>query len=54
MSEAAAWFLYSIVVAILLGLAAVAAESALRSSGKSGRWAWAGALGVSVALPVLA
>jgi TonB family protein len=54
MSEAAAWFLYSIVVAILLGLAAAAAESALRGSGRSGRWAWAGGMVASVALPVLA
>ena len=54
MSEAAAWFLYAIVIAILLGLAAVAAESAYRSSGNSGRWAWAAAMSASVALPVLA
>lgn len=54
MSAGVAWFLYSTIVAFLLGLAAVAAESALRSGGKCGRWAWVVAMPVSVALPLLA
>lgn len=54
MSEVTAWILYSIVIANLLGLAAVAGESALRDAGKSGRWAWVAAMMGSVALPVLA
>ncbi|HUF67611.1 MAG TPA: TonB family protein [Longimicrobiales bacterium] len=54
MSELAVWFLYAMVVANLLGLAAVAGEAALRNIGKPGRWAWVGAMAVSAALPMLA
>jgi TonB family protein len=54
MSTMAAWFLYSMVVANLLGLAAVAGEGALRGSGRAGRWVWVAALGLSIALPLLA
>jgi TonB family protein len=54
MSPIAAWFLYSMVVANLLGLAAAAGESALRGSGRPGRWAWVVALIVSLILPVMA
>jgi TonB family protein len=54
MSTMAAWFLYAMVIANLLGLAAVAGESALRGSGRSGRLAWALAMTLSAVLPVLA
>jgi TonB family protein len=54
MSPTAAWFLYSMVVANLLGLAAVAGESALRGSGRPGRWAWVVALIASLVLPLMA
>ena len=54
MSPIAAWFLYSMVIANLLGLAAVAGESALRGSGRAARWVWVVALTASVILPVMA
>jgi TonB family protein len=54
MSELAVWFLYAMVVANLLGLAAVAGEAALRNVGKPGRWAWVAAMVASAALPMLA
>ncbi len=54
MSTVAAWFLYSIIVANLLGLAAVAGERALRDGARSGRWAWAAAMALSLAMPLLA
>jgi TonB family protein len=54
MSELPVWFLYAMVVANLLGLAAVAGEAALRAIGKPGRWAWLAAMVASAALPVLA
>lgn len=54
MTEVAAWMLYSIVIANLLGLAAMAGESALRDGGKPGRWAWVASMVASLALPLLA
>lgn len=54
MTPVAAWYLYALVVAGLLSLAAVAAESALRSLGRGGRWAWLASMLLSVGIPVLA
>ena len=44
--------IYSLVTAALLGLAAMAAEAALRVYGRPARWVWLGALIGSVGLPV--
>lgn len=49
-----AWLLYSVVVSALLGLAALAAESALSARGQPVRWAWAAAAAGSLAVPVWA
>ena len=48
------WLVYCVVVAGLLGIAAVAAESALRALGRPVRWAWTGALAGSVLVPLAA
>lgn len=45
------WGLYAVLIALLLGLAARCAESALRLYGRSLRWVWAGAIVGSVLLP---
>lgn len=44
------WLLYGLLVAALLGLGALAAESALRAAGWPVRWAWAAALVGTVGL----
>jgi TonB family protein len=46
-----AWMLYCTAVSALAALGAVALERALGALGRPTRWAWAGALGASVALP---
>ncbi len=51
MTAAITWFLYCTGVALVLGLAAQSAESAARSVGRPGRWAWLGALVLSVLIP---
>jgi len=50
----AAWMLYAVLVAVLLGLAAHAIERALRLARRQGRWTWALALAASLVIPVLA
>lgn len=49
-----AWLLYSVVVSALLGLAALAGESALSARGRPVRWAWAAAAAGSLAAPAWA
>jgi len=49
-----AWMLYSILVATLLGAAAIAIERASRLAGRSTRWIWIGALIGTVVLPLIA
>lgn len=48
-----AWVVYCVAVAVLIGLAAWAGESAWRGMGRPVRWHWAAALLGSVVLPVL-
>ena len=48
-----AWMLYSLLVAALLAVAAVAAEQAARFAGRPTRWIWLGALFGTLALPLL-
>lgn len=48
------WALYALVVSLLLGCAAVAAEAALRALRRSGRWPWVVALAGSVLVPLYA
>lgn len=48
------WMIYALIVSGLATGAALAAERALRLYGRPGRWAWAGALAVSVGLPAAA
>ncbi|MCG6954979.1 MAG: hypothetical protein LJF04_03230 [Gemmatimonadetes bacterium] len=50
----ALWMGYTLLVGGLVSVAAAAGEWALRARGRPGRFAWAAALAVSVALPVLA
>src|SRR5690606_31905103 len=50
----AAWMAYSIVVALLLGLAAAALDRAARLYGWPSRWIWFGVLVGSVVAPVVA
>jgi len=45
------WALYAIFVALLLGLAALAAEHVARLRGQATRWVWVGALLASLLLP---
>ena len=52
--SALSWALYALVVSLLLGCAALAAEAALRALGRSGRWAWAVSLAGSVVVPLYA
>jgi TonB family protein len=48
----AAWGVYCVVVAALLGLAALAGEGALRALGRPVRWVWAGAMLGSLGVPL--
>lgn len=50
---AVTWWLYSTLVALLLGLAAAAGEGALRGWASSTRWLWVGALVGSLLLPLV-
>ena len=47
----ALWMLHALVLGGLLALAALGIERALRLVGRPGRWAWAAALALTVALP---
>lgn len=49
----AAWMLYSVFVAGLLTLAALSLERATSALGRPRRWSWAGAMGASLALPLI-
>ena len=49
-----AWMLYAVAVAAALTLAAHAAEAALRTAGRPGRWPWLAALAGSWILPLRA
>lgn len=48
----AAWVVYGVLVAALLGLAALMGEAALRALGRQVRWVWAGAMLGSLVLPL--
>lgn len=50
----AAWMLYAVVVAALVGCAAIACERMLRLAGQPARWAWCGAFITSVGVPLVA
>ena len=50
----ASWMAYGLVIGLLLAVVAALAESALRAAGRPGRWAWAAALGLTVALVAIA
>lgn len=52
MTPVLAWFTYSVVVGLLVGLSSWAAESALRAAGRPGRWAWVGGMAVSALIPL--
>ncbi|MGD8277221.1 MAG: M56 family metallopeptidase [Gemmatimonadota bacterium] len=52
MTPVLAWFTYSLVVGLLVGLSSWAAESALRAAGRPGRWAWAGGMAISALIPL--
>ncbi|MGH7503217.1 MAG: M56 family metallopeptidase [Longimicrobiales bacterium] len=54
MTVFAAWIVYALVVSAFLGLAALWAEQSLRSVGRSGRWVWLVAMGLSVVVPLWA
>lgn len=54
MSTVAAWMAYALVVSALVTGAALLAERAARAAGRSARGLWAGALGVTMVLPVAA
>jgi TonB family protein len=54
MSAAAAWLVYCTAVAVLLGLAAVAAEAGAREVDRPGRWIWFSAMVAAVLLPAAA
>lgn len=47
------WMVYSAGVALLLGLAALAAERLCRASGRPTRWVWAAALATSLFAPAI-
>lgn len=47
----AAWMLHLLTTALMLGLAALALEALLRVLGRPVRWAWVGALALSLLLP---
>jgi TonB family protein len=51
MSTAVVWFVYCAGVALLLALAAHAAEAASRAMGRPGRWAWIFAMALTVLVP---
>jgi len=48
------WMLYSVAVGVLLGGGAIALERGLHALGRPTRWAWAAAMALTLALPVLA
>jgi bla regulator protein blaR1 len=48
------WWLYATGIALLLGVAALAAEASARSLGRPARWIWLVALAGSVAVPAIA
>ena len=48
-----AWMLYSLLVAALLGVAAIAADFASRLTNRSTRWIWLASLAGTVSLPLL-
>jgi bla regulator protein BlaR1 len=50
----AAWIVYALAVAVVLTLAALAAEQGARLARRAGRWVWALAMLLTVALPLLA
>lgn len=50
----ASWILYGLIVGTLLAAVAALGESVLRAAGRSARWLWAGALGLTVMLVVIA
>jgi TonB family protein len=52
MSTLAAWIVYALVVSALFGVGAWLLESALRGVGAPARWAWQGAMLLSVLVPV--
>lgn len=48
------WIVYSLLTGVLVSGAALAVEWWLRSSGRSVRWVWVSAVGVTLSLPLLA
>ncbi|HSJ15990.1 MAG TPA: M56 family metallopeptidase [Longimicrobiales bacterium] len=54
MSGAIGWFGYSVLVAALLTLGAVALEAGARHMGRAGRWAWVLSLAGTLLVPLLA
>lgn len=50
----ATWMLYGTVIAILVGLGALALERGARVLGRAGRWCWVGATVITLALPLVA
>lgn len=54
MSAIAAWFVYSVFVSALLGLAAFAADSSARGTSRPARWFWFGAMALAVIVPIVA
>lgn len=53
MTGMATWFVYGAGLALLLGLAARAAEAAVREMGGQARWLWLGAMALTLAVPLL-
>ena len=49
-----ALMMYAVLVAAMVGLAALLTDRGLRRAGVAGRWTWVGAIVLSVALPVVA
>jgi hypothetical protein len=49
-----AWFVYTLLTGALAGLAALASEAACRVARRPARWAWAGALGLTLLLAAAA
>jgi TonB family protein len=49
----ATWMLYCAAVGVLLSVGALALEHGLRSLGRPTRWAWAGAMALTLALPAV-
>src|SRR5690348_7411424 len=48
------WMLYCVAVGVLLGGGAIALERGLRALGRPTRWAWAAAMALTLALPIVA